>query len=120
MSYQIDIFATEEDAIFAAIISTMEAMRIYDDKNGYTSFMFGSLEKYNELDGYYQQWLDGQITRQDVFDIYYQNKDFIRGKWAESRQMLDGRWTLRIFNNNSKSGTTEWFDITKFEIPADE
>jgi hypothetical protein len=119
MAFQENVFNTYDEGVLPAILDTMKAMRVYNDENGYTSFMFGSLEKYHELDSYYQQYLDGEIGDQDVLNIYHQNKDFIRGRWDELKERLDSKWAYKVFNDEPRSEVVEWFDISNYQLPIE-
>lgn len=90
-------FNSYEEALLPAILDTMQFMRDYNDNNGYTHFMFESVEKFNELDAIYQEYLDGNKTDAEILQIYDQNKDLIKGKWADIQEGTDGKFYFQVY-----------------------
>jgi len=90
-------FNTYEEALLPAILDTMQFMRDYNDNNGYTNIMFMSVEKFNELNAYYQEYLDGEITSAQVIEVYNQNKNLIKGNWSSIREGTDGKFYYLVY-----------------------
>lgn len=108
-----NVFTTYEEGLIFAIIDTMQFMRDHDDGNGYTISMFGSSEKYEELDSFYQEYLDGNKTDAEILQIYDLNKDLFGGKWASIKERLDGKWVYPVYKDEH-TDPTEWFSNAWF------
>lgn len=116
MSQTYNQFNTYNEALLPAILDTMQFMRDYNDDNGYTDSMFGTLEKYQELDAKYQQYLDGTITSSDVLQAYDANKELIRGKWSIIQEGVDGKFYYVVYPGSLNSYTT----VIDPEFPVEE
>jgi len=100
-----NVFDTYEDALLAAILDTMQFMRDYNDNNGYTHKMFTSIDKFNELNNLYQEYLDGNKTDAEVLEIYTQNIH-IKGKWDAIQETLDNKFVYEVYENSLYSYNT--------------
>lgn len=103
-------FNSYEEALLPAILDSLQYIRDYNDNNGYTESMFYSVAKFQELDGFYQEYLDGNKTDAEALTIYAANKDLIQGKWDEIREGINGKFYYLVYSNgqfNSNYTTIE-------------
>lgn len=99
-------FNTYQEALIPAILDTMQWIRDKNDDNGYTQSVFGSVEKFQELDNFYQDYLDGNKTNEEVLTIYSQNVSMVAGRWANIKEGLDGKFYYPIYENSLHTYTT--------------
>lgn len=99
-------FDTYEEALVPAILDTMQWIRDKNDNNGYTASVFSSVTKFQELDAFYQEYLDGNKTTSEVLTIYAVNKDEIDGKWADIVEGTDNKFYYLTYSGSLNTYNT--------------
>jgi hypothetical protein len=99
-------FDNHDDALLAVILDTMQFMKDYDDDGSWTNSMFKDVRIFSALKSFYQQFLDGDKSRDEVIQEYSNYKDQIKGRWDSIKTGTNGKFYYLVYSGSLNSYTT--------------